>query len=128
MLELLRRKGRAVFLYQADVAVTLKTIKLAGDLDFSRKAEIESLLADAHYVDIAVLDVQEVEYLDSSTLGCIVSLKNAMRKNGTAGVIRLAGANHSIVRIFEICGLDKSFELYDSLLRAQNGAKTLAPQ
>ena len=129
MLEMLRPRAGPFFYFKRDVAMTLKTIKLTGDLDFSRKPEIESLLKEAHYSDIAVLeDVQDAAYLDSCTLGCIVSLKNTMRKNGTAGVIRVVGANRSIVRIFEICGLDKSFELYDSILRAQNGAKSLTPQ
>lgn len=101
--------------------MTLSTIKLAGDLDFSRKTEIENLLAKANYVDVAVIDLSDASYLDSSCLSCLAVLKKRMAENGTAAILRVAGANGSLRRIFHICGLDQSFELYDSLEEAQNG-------
>jgi anti-anti-sigma factor len=101
--------------------MTLSTIKLSGDVDFSRKAEIENLLAKANSVDVAVIDCSDTSYLDSSGLSCLAALKKHMHENGTAAVVRIAGANNSLRRIFEICGLDKTFELYDSLAEAQAG-------
>jgi len=101
--------------------MTISTIKLAGDIDFSRKAEIEYLLARANYIDVAVIDFSDASYLDSSGLSCLAQLKKRMQDNGTAAIVRIAGANGSLRRVFHICGLDRAFELYDSVAEAQDG-------
>lgn len=104
--------------------MTITIVKLDGDLDFSRKAQIEKLLAEADEADIAIVDLANVTYIDSSCLSCLALQKKRMRENGTAAVLRIAGASQSLLRIFEICGLDKSFEIYPSLEQAKN-ARTL---
>lgn len=106
--------------------MTVSIVKLNGDLDFSRKAQIEATLAEADSADIAIVDLSEVTYIDSSCLSSLAALKKRMRDNGTAAILRIAGANESLRRIFEICGLDKSFEMCASLEQAQNGAFPLS--
>jgi len=49
-----------------------------------------------------------------------------MHENGTAAVLRIAGASESVRRILQICGLDKTFEIYASLAEAQN-AESASP-
>jgi anti-anti-sigma factor len=100
--------------------MTSKVVKLDGDLDFSRKAQIAELLAEADNADIAIVDVAGVSYIDSSCLSCLALQKKRMHENGTAAILRIAGPSESLRRTFEICGLDKSFELYASLDDAQN--------
>ena len=100
--------------------MTVKVVKLDGDLDFSRKALIASRLAEADNMDIAIVDVAGVSYIDSSCLSALALQKKRMHENGTAAILRIAGASQSLRRIFEICGLDKSFELYPSVEHAQN--------
>jgi len=106
--------------------MTMKVVKLDGDLDFSRKAQIAELLAEVDDTDIAIIDLAGVTYIDSSCLSCLALQKKRMLENGTAAVLRIAGASESLRRIFEICGLDKTFELYPSLEHAQN-AGALSP-
>jgi anti-anti-sigma factor len=98
----------------------MKVVKLDGDLDFSRKAHIERLLAEADNADIAIVDLSGATYIDSSCLSCLALQKKRMHENGTAAILRIAGASDSLRRIFEICGLDKSFEIHASLDEAQN--------
>lgn len=105
--------------------MTISVVKLDGDLDFSRKADIEATLAQADSVDIAVVDLSEVSYIDSSCLSSLAVLKKRMQENGTAAILRIAGANESLSRIFQICGLDKSFEMCASVEQAQSGATSL---
>jgi anti-anti-sigma factor len=106
--------------------MTMKVVKLNGDLDFSKKTEIAELLAAADNTDIAIVDLAGVTYIDSSCLSCLALQKKRMRENGTAAILRIAGASESLRRIFEICGLDKSFELYPSLEHAQS-TRALSP-
>jgi anti-anti-sigma factor len=100
--------------------MTLSVVKLDGDLDFTRKAEIEKLLGPTERFDIAVIDLQHATYLDSSVLTSLITLKKHMVEHGTAGIVRIAGANNSLQRIFRICGLDRLFELYGSVVQAQD--------
>jgi anti-anti-sigma factor len=98
----------------------MKVVKLDGDLDFSRKDQIKALLSEADNADIALVDLSGVSYIDSSCLSCLALQKKRMHENGTAAILRIAGASESLRRIFEICGLDKTFELYPSLEHAQS--------
>ncbi|HEV2260987.1 MAG TPA: STAS domain-containing protein [Candidatus Rubrimentiphilum sp.] len=90
--------------------MTAHTVKLFGDFDFSRKGELEQLLAAAAQADVAVIDLRDVSYLDSSVLTSLMNLKRRMEARGEAGTIRIVGANQSLRRIFTICGLDRYFE------------------
>jgi len=100
--------------------MTSTVVKLDGDLDFSRKGQIEALLSAADNTDIAIVDLAGVTYIDSSCLSCLAIQKKRMQQNRTAGILRIVGASESVKRILQICGLDKSFELYASLDEAQN--------
>jgi anti-anti-sigma factor len=108
------------------LTVTLSVVKLTGDLDFSRKAQIEATLAEADHADIAIVDLSEASYIDSSCLSSLAVLKKHMQENGTAAILRVAGANESLRRIFQICGLDKSFEMCATVELAQSGATSLS--
>lgn len=99
--------------------MTSYVVRLEGDLDFSRKPELDALLSGAENADIAIVDLERVTYLDSSVLGSLMMLKKHMIEHGTAGVVRLAGANQSLRRIFSICGLDRVFELHESVVQAE---------
>lgn len=101
--------------------MSLSVVRLDGELDFSRKAELGKLLAAAEHSDVAVIDLEDATYLDSSVLTLLMVLKKHMVEQGNAGVVRVAGASDSLQRIFRICGLDKVFELYDSVVQAQDG-------
>ena len=105
--------------------MTLAVIRLDGDLDFSRKAEIQRRLSKAEYNDIAVIDLTDAQYIDSSTLSCLAGLRQRMIANERAGIIRIVAAGRSVRRVFEICGLDKTFEMYATLAEA-NGAQAQA--
>lgn len=100
--------------------MTISVVTLNGDLDFSRKGELISLLQRADKADVAIIDLSEASFIDSSCLSCLAAQKKRMQDNGTAAIIRVAGANPSLRRIFEICGLDKSFEIYTSVDEARN--------
>jgi anti-anti-sigma factor len=101
--------------------MTVSVVKLDGDLDFSRKPELEQLLSAAESSDIAIIDLQEATYIDSCTLSCLMALKKHMAEGGTAAIVRIAVANNSMKRIFQICGLDNVFDIYESTAQAQAG-------
>lgn len=109
--------------------MTLTVVKLDGDLDFSRKAHTTQLLQRADNVDIAIVDLSGVSYMDSSCLSCLAAQRKRMQEHGRAGILRIAGASSALQRVFAICGLDRTFEMYASVEAARNGeARLSTPQ
>jgi anti-sigma B factor antagonist len=60
-----------------------------------------------------VLDLEGVDFLDSTGLGTIVSVLKRVRTHG--GDLRLVCTEARIRRLFEITGLDKAVPLHASL-------------
>ena len=60
-----------------------------------------------------VLDLEAVDFLDSTGLGTIVSVLKRVRTHG--GDLRLVCTEARIRRLFEITGLDKAVPLHASL-------------
>lgn len=83
-------------------------ICLADELDIFGKERLAALLVPAEEADIAILDLTDTTYLDASALGCLVYLRNQVRKRG-AGVVHLIGVRPNVLRTFSVTGLDKVF-------------------
>jgi anti-anti-sigma factor len=95
------------------------TIAFRGDLSVQTLAELRQTLAQAECCDVVILDLSAVNYVDSTTLTAFVKLRSRMLGGGRVGIVRIARPASSVRRIFEICHLDKLFEIYDSIEEAQ---------
>jgi anti-sigma B factor antagonist len=93
-------------------------IALKGDLSVQTLASLREVLAHAEACDVVILDLREVDYVDSTTLTAFVKLRSSMLGGGRAGTVRIAAPTNNVRRIFEICHLDKLFEVYDTLEEA----------
>jgi anti-sigma B factor antagonist len=58
-----------------------------------------------------VVDMEAVQFLDSTGLGVLVSL---MKMMGEKGGLAIAGAQPAVRRLLQVTQLDKVFRLYDS--------------
>jgi len=89
-------------------------IALAGEVDVYTsprvKQEIVNLLNGG--TNKMIVDLTGVEYLDSTGLGVLIGgLKRARERDGD---LKLICDNVRILRIFEITGLTKIFDIYRS--------------
>jgi anti-sigma B factor antagonist len=92
----------------------LAVISLGGEVDVYTsprvKQEIVNLLNGG--TTKLVVDLTGVEYLDSTGLGVLIgALKRARERDGD---LKLVCDNLRILRIFEITGLTKIFDIYRS--------------
>lgn len=78
------------------------------------KPHIEAILGGTYR--IAVLDLENLEEIDSSGIGAIVSLLKRMRtQKRDVRIFRLRG---SVKKLFELLRIDKSMEVFEDLEKA----------
>ncbi|HET8600399.1 MAG TPA: STAS domain-containing protein [Segeticoccus sp.] len=66
-----------------------------------------------------VLDLRGVAFMDSTGLGVLVGRLKLIRMRG--GTMRLVCNSERILKVFAITGLDKVFQIFDSVEAAQGG-------
>jgi anti-anti-sigma factor len=107
----------AVDTKQMDSGVAVITISgrlaLGGETE-KLEAAVNRLLAEE--VKTFVLDIAGLDYVDSSGVGMMVSCLTKIKKAG--GVMKVAGANPRIRRIFSMTGVESMMSLYDNVAAA----------
>lgn len=97
-------------------------VSVYGELDVATAPELRERLieqiSDGHLR--LVLDLDGVDFLDSTGLGTIVGALKRARTHG--GDLRLVCTDTRIMRLFEITGLDKAVPLLPSLDAAVAGS------
>jgi anti-sigma B factor antagonist len=96
-------------------------ISVTGEIDVytapSLREKLNELMASGHY-DL-VVDLEDVEFLDSTGLGVLVGgLKRVRSHDGT---LRLVCAQEKILKVFRITGLTKVFPIHPTLDAAMSG-------
>ena len=89
-------------------------LAVQGEVDVSTAPELrERLLALAEAGrTVAVVDLSEVSFVDSTALGVLVSGVKRLRSAG--GDLRLVVTQPRIAKVFEITGLNDVFRIYPS--------------
>jgi anti-sigma B factor antagonist len=107
-LQRLRQEGRGLQQEPEDIV----EVAPKGDLDMASVGEMK--LQD--YINAGriklVLDLENIEYIDSAGLGEIVRAMKRAREAG--GDLRLCGVHGQVGKIIEITGLNKAIAIYPS--------------
>jgi anti-sigma B factor antagonist len=93
-------------------------LELGGEIDMKCSARVKDKFKEI-YRDrppILVVDLTEVEFMDSSGLATLVGVLKWCRLN--ACELRLAGLTKAVRNIFDICRLESIFQIYDSRAEA----------
>lgn len=90
-------------------------LRVAGELDMSTAPRLRQrvIAIVASGSTKLVLDLEGVDFLDSTALGVLVGVVKRLRTND--GELRMVCTRESLLKLFEITGLDKVFQLYDSV-------------
>jgi len=94
-------------------------VKLDGDIDHHTVEKYKNRIDDEYEKNNCkhiIFDFGQVGFLDSSGIGMIIGrYKNTVQKNGKTAV---AGMGECILRIYNMSGLSKIIDQYDSLSEA----------
>ncbi len=96
-----------------DVAV----LTMGGEIDYAVSPQLKERLG--HYIKAGrqhlVLDLSAVTFIDSTTIGVLMGTVTKLHKAGGGSLaIVCADENASVLRIFEITGIDNMIALYSS--------------
>jgi anti-sigma B factor antagonist len=92
-------------------------VKLAGELDLYNAPKVRQALIDA-CADMPgriVVDLSEVEFIDSTALGVLIEARTQLNNRRA---FLLAGPGLETRRALEISGLDRHFAVHDSVPEA----------
>ena len=93
----------------------LEIIEVGGEIDVYTAPRLREAI-DAGHLRL-VVDVQRVDFLDSTGLGVLVGALKKVRAGG--GSLDIVCTHPRLLKIFEITGLDKVFGLHDSVEAAR---------
>lgn len=86
------------------------TIRLSGDMVAGRLGELrEKLHAFAQQNTVIVLDFYDVNVIDSTMVGLLISTQNILKTHG--GKLVLSEVSTDVVKILKIMRLDRHFEI-----------------
>ncbi len=95
--------------------------ELKGEVDLYSAPTLKQAVYDA--IDNGrtklVLDLDALEFMDSTGLGILVASLKRLSTEG--GQLKLVCTRDSILKLFEITGLDKVFDIYETV-EASTGA------
>ena len=101
--------------FETHTAGAWTVVNARGELDLSTSAALRAAL-DAGFGDrtprIAV-DLSEVSFMDSSTLGVLVACLERARERD--GELRLVGVQGSPAKVIALTGLDSAFQMEGSV-------------
>jgi anti-anti-sigma factor len=90
----------------------LRVIFLKGELVFNTTSFILEYIQKAIQIskaDRVILDISNVNHIDSTAVGMFISLKNEMQKAGKT--LLLTGSTENVLRIFHLLDIDDFLEV-----------------
>jgi anti-sigma B factor antagonist len=90
-------------------------VAISGQVDLATAPELKERMLDlvTNGHDHLVADLTATEFLDSTALGALVSVLKRLRVKG--GEMRLVCTSPSILKVFDITGLDRVFPIHASV-------------
>lgn len=84
-------------------------LALDGEFDIAERARVLEAFAEATNWPLIIVDFERTRYVDSTVLECLVELERAATKRKSKLI--LVGLRPEIRRIFEICDLQRHFDI-----------------
>jgi len=97
------------------------TGRLDQNLTPALEAELLELLKQGYYH--LVVNLHEVNYINSGGLRCLVTAWRQSRQNG--GDLKLCGLSERVTEIFSMVGFDKVFQIYADCDAARQAVQSL---
>jgi len=97
--------------------VVLKAVekRLEANIAEELKKELKDIINNGN--SLLVIDISDVNFIDSSGLGAIIS---SLKLLGSDGNIALSGAKEGVKSVLKLTRMDKIFKIFDNVKQAVN--------
>jgi len=97
-------------------------VSLAGELDLYNAEELRASLLDtlSGEPQLLVIDLEEIRFIDSTALGVLIEARSQMFDRND---FRLAAPGLEVRRALEVSGLDRHFQVHDTVAEALEAAR-----
>ena len=103
-------------------------VRLRGELDIASVPELRDqliVILDRHTPGLMILDLAELEFIDSSGTAVLVTTQRRARLLGCT--LALVAPQAAVSRVLRICGLDRYFLIFENFSAAAGLALTDLP-
>jgi anti-anti-sigma factor len=84
---------------------SVRTLALAGELDLANTATLAAQLDEAT-AGVLILDMSELEFIDSTGIALLVATHHRLNGNGTVGFRLIGSDNLAVRRVMALTGLE----------------------
>ncbi len=91
-------------------------ISLKGILNASSVSQLKSHIEQSPESQSLVINLEQVDFLDSSGLGALVGI--ARKKKAAGALFKLANLNERVKKVFELTNASTLFDIYDDVATA----------
>jgi len=105
---------------------TIKTIRLTGELEVSRKSEIHDALRLGDHTGAYLIDLGDVTYADSTALTELLRFCVMAKRQGNRVAVVIA--TPQFARLVRYAGLRDAFPIFDDVTAARSYLGEEAPQ
>lgn len=88
-------------------------VSLDGEFDIAERVRLLDAFAVTAAAPAVVIDFEKTRYVDSTVLECLVALERTISERGAKLI--LVELRPEIRRIFDVCGLERLFDIRDRL-------------
>jgi|GEM_PF-242884 len=108
------RSGAAFTIGQRELEDRTSLVTVEGELDLASAPSLKWTLTDVVRAGARrrVVDLSPVTFIDSTALGVLVAVHRSLPVGSR---LALAGAEAEVLNIFELTGLDSTFDMYPTL-------------
>lgn len=108
--------------FKFDKEKSTVTIKMKGTLEVHSCQEFKNALTEE--VNLSnilhmIIDLSELTYIDSTGIGVLIGLQKRWKEIKPQARLALIITNKNIKKIFRICGLNKIFDIFENIEKAE---------
>ena len=93
-----------------------KVFKLTGELDLARQAELDAIAAAAAEAELAIVDMTEITFIDSTVIDWLVRAKKVVEEK--KGRLRVVAPQGLVTRLIAITELEGVIEVFPTHIEA----------
>lgn len=93
-----------------------KVFKLTGEVDLARQAELDAIAAAAAEAELAIVDMTEITFLDSTVINWLLRTKKSIEEK--KGRLRVVAPQGLVTRLIAIAELQGVIEVFPTHLDA----------